>query len=461
MKDVNKKYLIQPFDELVNSKGFINTKNTQHIIVGTTGLGKTYTCFMNFFPILFNKHDLDLIIFTYPNTEVFESVLAHKTVGLSDNVAFTSDVDEALELLNDGMKVLLCTTHQAFSVSERGKQFNNTIEAMGISLGVFADEAHTWLTSSPDNYGEVIGSTNPLYNASLYKVLARISQRTPYVFGITATPNAEQTNLIGVSESMKFKIINDFPSLDDIISRCAWLNGVTNFDIHDENQVYETFGKAIYRHAEKSNVYGKQTMLITAGRGNDKRGWDIKYVLEMLKFCLNDNGYDGDDFTIGVLTSEFKGMINGNGGEIPCKEEVVKRNLQNQNHSCTFLVVIEKGKVGMSIHNLTSYFSFRPRNPKNSKGDSITESPIQIIGRLHRIFTGVKNTEFVTKWGYDLTEYVKSLNDEQIQKLLVFNSYDLYLPDTAMWGEAVGLVKEYYSPTTSNAKAWIQNIRNN
>ena len=70
MKDVNKKYLIQPFDELVNSKGFINTKNTQHIIVGTTGLGKTYTCFMNFFLILFNKHDLDLIIFTIKKSKI-------------------------------------------------------------------------------------------------------------------------------------------------------------------------------------------------------------------------------------------------------------------------------------------------------------------------------------------------------------------------------------------------------
>ena len=109
--------------------------------------------------------------------------------------------------------------------------------------------------------------------------------------------------------------------------------------------------------------------------------------------------------------------------------------------------------------NLGNYFSYRPRDPKDSKGNSITESPIQIIGRLHRPYTGEPINDFVKKWGYDLTKYVKNCSEEEIEMLKVTNSYNICVPDTAMWGAAIETIKKSYSPTLSRATAWITKLR--
>ena len=65
------KYLINPFMKEVNHTGFPTSNNVFKMIIGTTGLGKTYTTFNTFIPYLFDEKDLDVILFTYPLTEVF------------------------------------------------------------------------------------------------------------------------------------------------------------------------------------------------------------------------------------------------------------------------------------------------------------------------------------------------------------------------------------------------------
>ena len=80
------KYLINPFMKEVNHTGFPTSNNEFKMIIGTTGLGKTYTTFNTFIPYLFDEKDLDVILFTYPLTEVFSKTDAMAVIKGSQGV---------------------------------------------------------------------------------------------------------------------------------------------------------------------------------------------------------------------------------------------------------------------------------------------------------------------------------------------------------------------------------------
>ena len=49
--------------------------------------------------------------------------------------------------------------------------------------------------------------------------------------------------------------------------------------------------------------------------------------------------------------------------------------------------------------------------------------------------------------------------EEELEMLKVTNSYNICVPDTAMWGAAIETIKKSYSPTLSRATAWITKLR--
>ena len=77
---------------------------------------------------------------------------------------------------------------------------------------------------------------------------------------------------------------------------------------------------------------------------------------------------------------------------------------------------------------------------------------------MMRIWTGVSNREFVRDWGYDLTEYVKSLNSVERNNLLELNSYDVCVPNNDMWKEAIRVVRSKLNPSKTMASDWIVKI---
>ena len=145
-----------------------------------------------------------------------------------------------------------------------------------------------------------------------------------------------------------------------------------------------------------------------------------------------------------------------------CEESQILSDLSNPNENAQILIVIEKAKMGMNVHNLKTYFSFRKTDKQRSgeyDHEPITETPLQIVGRLMRIWTGIPNRDFVNKWGYDLTDYIKSLSDGECKNLLECNSYDIYHPNNTMWAEAVNILKTELSPTKDSALAWMNKLR--
>ena len=194
------KYLINPFMKEVNHTGFPTSNNVFKMIIGTTGLGKTYTTFNTFIPYLFDEKDLDVILFTYPLTEVYNEEDAFAVELQTKNkikvVDSEGDLTKVPFLVSNGFKVFIPVTHQKL-INSSNKFFIDNLVQQWLKVGWFFDEPHTWLAcSDKGNYKDSVGSHNITYNASLYKEVSKISAISPYVFGTTATPTAEHQYLI-------------------------------------------------------------------------------------------------------------------------------------------------------------------------------------------------------------------------------------------------------------------------
>jgi hypothetical protein len=466
--NLNKKYLIKPFMKRITEKGFSTANNVFNMIVGTTGLGKTFTTFNTFIPHLFNKKNLDLVIFTYPTTEVYDKDDAIAVLRETSGVQLVDNIDDAIFYLGQGIKVFLPVTHQMILAN---KYFLDVIISAGYKMAWFVDEPHTWLgCSSSEHYKDVTGNYNALYGGVLYKMVAKVSAITPYVFGTTATPTNEHKHLLLPVGDMEFKIINDYPSTREIISACGWMGGVSYFDIENPYEVGHIFSKFFGKHIEKNNLFGKRTMMISCEAANGSMGYTIENILDLLKDEYISLG-DFTSQTIVQITNDFKGYVNivntnFNNGTYQLSYEKVDertliRNLNDPNHPSNIVLFVNKGKCGMNVHNIKSYFSFRKTNKKTSsnlKSKEIVDTPIQTLGRMMRIWTGVSNREFVKDWGYNLTEYVKSLNSVERNNLLELNSYDVCVPNNDMWKEAIRVVRSKLNPSKTMASDWMVKI---
>ena len=465
--NLNEKYLIKPFMKELNSPGFSTSINLFKMIVGTTGLGKTYTTFNTFIPHLFNEKDLDLIIFSYPNTEVYDPLEADSVLRETKGVFKCRTIDEAVHYLECGEKVFLPVTHKMML---KNQYFLDVILNKGYKMGWFVDEPHTWLAcSDKKNYKNTMGSYNVTYQATLYKMVSKVAVHTPYIFGTTATPTHEHKHLLEPVGDMKFKIINTYPSTNEIISVCGWMDSVKYFDIENPHEVGYTFSKFFSKHIDKNERFGKRTMMISCEAANGSMGYTIENVIGMLKSEYVSLG-DFTSQTIVEMTTDFKGYVNIVSTNLPGKYTISKepvdertliRNLNNPDHPSNIVLFVNKGKCGMNVHNIKSYFSFRKTDKKAGKelgNIEIVDTAIQILGRMMRIWTGVLNRVFVKTWGYDLTNYVKSLNSVERNELLELNSYDICVPENDMWKEAVRIVTTKLNPTSTQAKDWMSKL---
>ena len=465
------KYLINPFMKEVNHKNFPTSNNVFKMIIGTTGLGKTYSTFNTFIPYLFDEKDLDLILFNYPLTEVYNKADAlaviRETKKHNVMIVTKDNIDDIDMYIEDGFKVLLPITNQWII---QNKWFTDKIIQQGIKVGWFVDEPHTWLgCSDKENYKDTIGSHNTTYDASLYKEVSKISAISPYVFGTTATPTTEHEHLIEPFGDMKFKIINTYPTTSEMISRAGWFGGEHHFNLNNENETLNVFNNFVDRHMEKNELFGKRVMMIQCGRSNSQIGYTVEDVLNLLKQNLSSSSNLIDN-QIAVLTNDFKGYVNfkktnfNNNSYQLIQEDVgeqqVIKDLNNPNHPSKFILFVEKGKCGLNVHCLKSFFSFRTTDKQMSSDfgyEPITNQAVQILGRMMRLWTGMSNKDFVKQWDYDLTDYVKSLNTVQKNTLLELNSFDICIPDNDMWRATVKEIRSKFNPSKQDASSWMNN----
>jgi len=274
---------------------------------------------------------------------------------------------------------------------------------------------------------------------------------------------------------MSFEVVNTKPSLGEMLPHSAFLGITQEYQLGSVINPLDTldiFELALTTHHEKSLRYGLRSMLIKCESLIGSNGWTTEHIIkQVLKpYYMNNPDFYFED-SIVLLTSNFKGYINLiKQGCVTIVEQTsadqsqLIRDLGNPNTPAQICIVVEKGKMGLNVHNFKTYFPFRKTDKKRSSDfnhESIPDSPIQEAGRCGRIYTGIKHSDFVKTWGYDTTEYVKSLKtDEEVSNFIEVNSMDLYHPNTDMWRKAIDVIREEVTPSKSMATAWINRIRN-
>lgn len=430
-----------------------------------TGQGKTYLAATEFVPHLFDKHRMDLVIYTYPQTEIkteSDWATAQKLSGAQ--IVYTPDA--VINLLKEGCKVILLTTHQGLVVSDKGGQLIKFLLNTSKNFSIFVDEAHAWTCSDKKTYEATTGHSPPVYEAKLFKALDSLSNKTPYIFGLTATPNREATGVVTPVGDMKITIINEFPDKKRLISSSAWLSSIEYYDPKDENvdwllwEQIEAMVKKLYKHYFDTGI--KKTMMIAVGNDGATTGLTTDYVKERILNFINQESLDEDSArTVAVMTCDNQETgtyaFNRQKAGTSDNEDEIKEKLIDQADPLRIVIVKQKGRMGMNISTLGFLVVLRPTDNKDEKGP-FTESPIQIMGRLVRLNTGIEKGDFTKKYGYDLTDYVKSLNDKERENLLIANSIDLLLPKTEQWTKSSDIFAEIYVSSVQQATAWMRSL---
>lgn len=450
-------YLRIPFENRVNDKDFVNSKCVMKILTGIVGQGKTYSVANNFTPYLAEEKNVEIFIVSFPTTDIldkddFEAALIPKGFGIAYHPK------DVIRLAENGIKkIILLITHQGLVVSEQGKDFLDWLKNSGKEYAVFIDEAHTWLISHEMNYRDVNGNSNVNYEAKMFKKLAEMSTHSPYIFGLTATPNAEQFGKVKTIGGMTFELINKLPPLPVMLPKSAYFRSEKFYD-EDFNTEKDDIDE-IYEDAIVKNFLAptkiKKTMMVSVGNRDAKTGYNKDYVKELTQQILYCQSLVGEDEkVIALMTGQKKetGIYSINGSFEKLDENDIKKKLNDNDDPLRIVIVVQKGKMGMNIYTLKTLFSFKPQNKKDSSGTAILELAIQTLGRLVRLNTGLSKVEFAKKYEYDLLNYMNTLTKEERNEVLEANAIDIYVPDTRMYREAVRVFKNEYVSTIQDAK---------
>ena len=458
-------FLTKPFYALVDNPNFSARTQEVKLFVGMTGQGKTYSTATEFVPYLFNNHDMDLVIYTYPLTEIKDDNDWVKAQINSGAQIVTNPID-VINYLKLGAKVIFLTTHQGFVVGDKGKKLVKYLQKTSKNFSIWVDEAHSWMVSNIINYKDTTGNNTPTYEARLFKTLEKLSIKTPYIFGLTATPNREAKGYVTPYGDMKITIVNDFPQKELLINTSAWLSSVDFYDPNDINinwNMWEKIENAIiklYDDYLKTDI--KKTMLVAVGNDDAATGLNTDYVKRRILNIIHNNALDEKSArTVAVMTCNNKETgtysFTRPGAGTDDDENEIKEKLIDQDDPLRIVIVKQKGRMGMNISTLGSLVFLRPTDNKDNVG-AFTESPIQLMGRLVRFNAGIEKEVFTKNYGYDLTDYVKILNDKDKEKLLIGNSIDILLPKTEQWIQSSSIFAKIYVSSVQQAKAWMRSL---
>jgi len=454
-------YLTVPFMNTVNDESFYSTTQVMKILVGVTGQGKTFSTARVFIPHLINNHGVKFVIVSAPQKGILDKV--DFSVGASKcNAQITDNIDDALMFAENDVPVILLKCHAAIMHDDKGQKLQNFLLENSIKFAVFVDEAHTWLCSDKENYKDVVGWPGNKHEAKYFKMLAKLSIVSPFMFGLTATPNAEQIGKISTIGDMSFEVINTFAPKPLLINQTAYFGNTKfytpNHLIGATETAFEEFVNNVYDETESCGF--KKTAIVACSVDNASNGFNKDVVKKLLINILTKNPYTSKDTkSIAIMTgkSEETGSYDLDGSFQKLTDDEIKTKLNDGNDPLMFLLVVNKGQMGMNVYTLKNYFTFKYTDKMDKSGDALEEFPIQGVGRLIRLNTGFsKVKDFTTKYGYDLGNYMKTLNKEEKKNLLVANTMNIVVPNNAMWGAAIDTFQKVYASSIVQAKTYFK-----
>ena len=456
-KDPLLDYLINPFNELVDSLIKTPKYNVANFATGLTGQGKTYAITKNHLNKLFSDTNVKLVIYSVPDSAVLENDKFEDALeDIDGTIKFVTTSYDAMKYLRRGKKVVFNTHHAGVwtKTSKYGKILIKYIEDnLKDKVAIFIDEAHTWMVSHPDNYKDVSGNKPSTYNASLYNGLSKIASISSFIFAITATPNREAKSKISTIGSMKFKFYNTLPPKALMMYRNSWFNKKMVFNASDKESVKETLLEMLKDMKADEAITGvKKTAMIQVKanyKESKKWGGDISEIGKLLTEINNEYKiFPTNELLYIKLDKDTKESYSTDNNKkvVYDTEDEIKEELDDITSSVRIILVVEKGKAGMNVYSLKYLMSLREYNSKDYRSDEfgvMTETAIQIMGRLVRLYAGMSNEKFDKISGYNIINYIKT-NPKLIEKIKILNSFNVYVPNNYVWGEAIKEFEELY-----------------
>ena len=427
---------------------FQKVRNNIGIIVGKTGQGKTYSISKYMIPEWSKSpHDIDLIIVTAPQKGIIDDI-DFAIAGQKNGYYHTTDAQQALSYVQDGLRVILTTNHVAF-INANCLDLLIYVQGQHIKHAIVIDEAHTWLCTGSAAYRRVMGWGGAKYNASLYNLLSNISTYNPYIFGLTATPNGEQTGKVQIDSSdTTFEIINKNCPVELLLTKQAWWDEFVPLDILDQQTVFNQIEKRIIQvENEKLETGVKKAIFIQCNQDRDYNdvGLDINSILNEVNRIYRELGHEGQ-FKTCRMTSGRNEIYSPEGGRQENLDETkLKRMLNDNDDPLTIILVVNKGGMGMNLPPLGGMIFTKRTDKDDGEGESLTEFARQYMGRLVR--PNVTNPkELKQKFDYDFSKYYQSLStDKERRNAIKANSFFVDYPDNnEMWKTAIEEFKESY-----------------
>jgi len=225
------------------------------------------------------------------------------------------------------------------------------------------------------------------------------------------------------------------------------------FNANDKESVKETLLEMLKDMKADESITGvKKTAMIqvkASYKESKKWGGDISEISKLLIEINNENKFFPTNELLYIkLDKNTKESYSTDKSKkvVYDTEDEIKEELDDITSSVRIILVVEKGKAGMNVYSLKYLMSLREYNSKDYRSDEfgvMTETAIQIMGRLVRLYAGMSNEKFDKISGYNIKKYIKE-NPKLIEKIKILNSFNVYVPNNYVWGEAIKEFEELY-----------------
>ena len=457
--------LKKDFEEAVRDKDIFESPKIK-IIRGQTGLGKSYYQ-DNEMPVVLKEvfPELQYIIRVSPTTEVandgtFKNVDKLDQDGIQ--YFYCSDLSN-LKQWGRVPNAVICisTTHSYFT-----KHFDSFKELASKSV-IIIEEAHQYVGCGDEGsaaYVRNYGYSTP-YAAKTVQLFFEWAEINPRVIGFTATVTAHHEGDVDLTD--RFFICNKMQEKRNLIASQAWLNTTNPFHFA-KKQGYNSIAKAVEESIEtilskedalqelKSydpRINTKLTGLYLAGTEVATWGCPIDDTRKVIAEYLRGCNFDGNDKMIATMTENGIRVFDlyGNSETIPNNDssELIKR-LEDPDDALRFVIVINRARSGINVHNFSAEVVCRLRDPKEIK----TLIPIQMFGRMVRINVGtgsIIRKEYKNNIEEYLLGYCEKYDvpmDIVIETIKVANTFDIWFPTNdkvqRTWEESIVDFKKDY-----------------
>lgn len=359
------------------------------------------------------------------------------------------------------------------------------------------EEAHQFIgcaDSGSESYVINFGYSSE-YTAETWQRIAKWRDINPRIISFTATPTEHHKGHTELSD--QFRVCGKLAPKKDILPSQSWMNAphpysftkyqgqssvepaihqsidllfereeklinLKYFSSETKNELLSTCGKL----NKDPNINTKLSAIYICGDARGVWGCPINDVRETIsKYLIADCGYRESDKMIATMIEDSSGgntiwTLDGIPAEKVDNPTLIQK-LHDEYDPLRFLLVINRGRSGINVHNLTAGVICRIRDPKEVK----TPIPIQIFGRLARLNPGTGNIvrkEYINNLDNYLKYYSEDYNVDiktVIETIKAVNVFDIWHPTNGKakrtWEESLVEFQRDYQNTTEEGFSYL------